>query len=221
MFKIPVILICRNNGWAISVPRSVQTASPTFAQKAVAYGLPGVLVDGNDMLAMIHVVGEAAARARRGEGATLIEARTYRRGAHSTSDNPSAYRDPTEPKEWESRDPLDRLRAYMQARGELPAGFEAKVRQEANQEIRDAIAYAERVAPKPPIASLFEDVYADVPWRLREQQAELEAELRKHGDKKPPHAARARLKNSRTPALRAAERLASNARVRSRASTGD
>jgi pyruvate dehydrogenase E1 component alpha subunit len=188
VFKIPVILICRNNGWAISVPRSGQTASPTFAQKAVAYGMPGVLVDGNDILAMIHVVREAAARARRGEGPTLIEARTYRRRAHSTSDEPAKYRDPEEPKEWESRDPLDRLRAYMQARGELPEGFEAKVREETNLEIRQAIAEADRVAAKPPIASLFEDVYAEVPWHLREQQALLEAELRKHGDKKPPHA---------------------------------
>ena len=187
VFKIPVILMCRNNGWAISVPRSVQTASPTFAQKAIAYGMPGVLVDGNDILAMIHVVGEAAARARRGEGATLIEAITYRRGAHSTSDNPAEYRDPTEPKEWEARDPLHRLRGYMQARGELPAGYEEKVRAEVLGEIRHAMAEANRVAPKPPIASLFEDVYADVPWHLREQQALLEEELRRHGDKKPPH----------------------------------
>jgi 2-oxoisovalerate dehydrogenase E1 component alpha subunit len=187
VFKIPVILICRNNGWAISVPRSVQTASPTFAQKAVAYGLPGVLVDGNDILAMIHVVREAAARARRGEGATLIEARTYRMGAHSTSDNPDAYRDPAEPTEWKSRDPIHRLRDYMKARGDLPADFEAKAQQEANLEVRQALADAGRVAPKPPVDSLFEDVYADVPWRLREQQAELAAELRKHGDRKPPH----------------------------------
>jgi TPP-dependent pyruvate/acetoin dehydrogenase alpha subunit len=150
--------------------------------------MPGVLVDGNDILAMIHVVGEAAARARRGEGATLIEAITYRRGAHSTSDNPDAYRDPSEPKEWEARDPLGRLRGYMQARGELPAGYEAKVREEALREIRQAMAEANRVAPKPPIASLFEDVYADVPWHLREQQALLEEELRRHGEKKPPHA---------------------------------
>jgi pyruvate dehydrogenase E1 component alpha subunit len=188
VFKVPCILICRNNGWAISVPRSGQTASPTFAQKAVAYGLPGVLVDGNDVLAMIHIVREAAARARRGEGATFIEARTYRRGAHSTSDNPDAYRDPTEVQEWQARDPIDRLRAYMKARGELPADFEAKIKQEINQEFADALAYADRVPAKPPIASLFEDVYADVPWHLREQQALLEAELRKHGDKKPPHA---------------------------------
>src|SRR6185369_11273704 len=144
IYKVPVVLICRNNGWAISVPRSVQTASPTFAQKAVAYGMPGVLVDGNDILAMIHVVGEAAARARRGEGATLIEAITYRRGAHSTSDNPDAYRDPNEPKEWEARDPLHRLRGYMQARGEFPAGYEEKVRAEALGEIRQAVADANR-----------------------------------------------------------------------------
>ena len=187
VFKIPVILICRNNGWAISVPRELQTASATFAQKAVAYGLPSVLVDGNDILAMIHVVREAAARARRGEGATLIEARTYRRGAHSTSDNPSVYRDPREPEEWERRDPIDRLGAYMRARGEMPAGFDKQIRQEINREINDTVAYAESVSPKPPIASLFEDVYADIPWHLREQQALLEEELRVHGDKKPSH----------------------------------
>jgi 2-oxoisovalerate dehydrogenase E1 component alpha subunit len=187
MFKVPAILICRNNGWAISVPRSVQTASPTFAQKAIAYGMPGVLVDGNDILAMIYAVREAAARARRGEGATLIEARTYRRGAHSTSDDPTKYRDPAEPKEWESRDPLDRLRAYMLARGELPAGWEDKIKVEVVQEIQDAIAEASRSAPKPPVASLFEDVYADIPWHLREQRELLEAEIRKHGAKKSPH----------------------------------
>ena len=187
IYKIPVILICRNNGWAISVPRSVQTASPTFAQKASAYGLAGVLVDGNDVLAMIHAVREAAARARRGEGATLIEARTYRIGAHSTSDDPSVYRDPAEPTEWKSRDPLHRLRDYMQRRGELPKDFEATVQREADAEIRQAIAEADRVPPKPPLASLFEDVYAEVPWHLREQQAELEAEIRKHGNKGPDH----------------------------------
>ena len=189
VFKIPVILICRNNGWAISVPREAQTASATFAQKAIAYGMPGVLVDGNDILAMIHVVREAAARARAGEGPTLIEARTYRRGAHSTSDDPTVYRDPSEPAEWERRDPLDRLRRYMQARGELPADFEAKAQREATQEIREAIADAARCPAKPPIASLFEDVYADVPWHLREQQAELEEELRRHGPRKPRHGA--------------------------------
>ncbi|HEX3697078.1 MAG TPA: thiamine pyrophosphate-dependent dehydrogenase E1 component subunit alpha [Polyangia bacterium] len=180
VFKTPAILVCRNNGWAISVPRSVQTVTPTFAQKAVAYGIPGVLVDGNDILAMIHVISEAAARGRRGEGATLVEARTYRRGAHSSSDDPSVYRDPAEPKEWEQRDPFDRLRKYMTARQEIDAGIEAKMRAEITDQISDALAYAESRAPKPPLHSMFEDVYSDIPWHLREQAAELEAEVSRH-----------------------------------------
>ncbi len=187
-FKIPAILLCRNNGWAISVPSSLQSATPTFAQKAIGYGMPGVLVDGNDLLAMIQVVREAAARGRRGDGATLIEARTYRRGAHSSSDDPSKYRDPEEPREWERRDPLDRFRKYGEARGELDAAFEAELRREINDEIGDALAYAERQPPKPPLGSLFEDVYAEPPWNLREQAAALQSEIAKHGDKRPPHA---------------------------------
>ena len=152
VFKVPAILICRNNGWAISVPRSVQTVAPTFAQKAIAYGVPGVLVDGNDILAMIHVTAEAAARGRRGEGATLIEARTYRRGAHSSSDDPSVYRDPAEPKEWERHDPLERFRKYLLAKNEVSAEIEAQMRREILEEITDALQYAERQDPKPPAA---------------------------------------------------------------------
>ena len=187
VFKVPAILMCRNNGWAISVPRSVQTAAPTFAQKAVAYGMPGVLVDGNDILAVIHVVAEAAARGRRGDGPTFIEARTYRRGAHSSSDDPSVYREPAEPKEWEKRDPLDRLRKYMLARNEITAEIEQHMRGEITQQITEALAYAERQPPKPPLHSMFEDVTAHMDWRLREEQAELDAEIAKHGPKVPPH----------------------------------
>jgi pyruvate dehydrogenase E1 component alpha subunit len=187
VFKVPALLLCRNNGWAISVPRSVQTASTTFAGKAVAYGMPGVLVDGNDILAMIHVVREAAARGRRGDGPTLIEAFTYRRGAHSTSDDPSVYRDPAEPKEWERKDPLDRLRKYMELRGELPEGLEEQYRDEITREIREALAFAEGRPPKPPLHSLFEDVYAELPPHLEEQQAFLDAEIAKHGPKASGH----------------------------------
>src|SRR4051812_6817363 len=153
VMKAPAILMCRNNGWAISVPRSVQTAAPTFAQKAVASGMPGVLVDGNDILAVIHVVAEAAARGRRGDGPTLIEARTYRRGAHSSSDDPSVYREPAEPKEWEQHDPLDRLRKYMLGRGELAPDFETRLRQELVEQINDALAFAEQRPPRPPVRS--------------------------------------------------------------------
>jgi pyruvate dehydrogenase E1 component alpha subunit len=184
---VPAILFCRNNGWAISVPASTQSATPSFAQKAIAYGMPGVLVDGNDLLAVIHVVAEAAARARRGEGPTLIEARTYRRGAHSTSDDPSVYRDPAEPRAWERRDPIDRIRGYAMARGELDAAFEAKAREEINAEIRAALAHAEGRPGKPPLASLVEDVYAEPTPRLREELAALEAEIAKHGPKRPAH----------------------------------
>lgn len=183
VFKVPAIIVCRNNGWAISVPRSVQTVTPTFAQKAIAYGLPGVLADGNDVLAMIHVVGEAAARGRRGEGATLIEARTYRRGAHSSSDDPSVYRDPGEPQEWEGRDPIERYRKYLVHKGELGAEVEARWREEIGDEITDAIRYAESVTPKPPLRTMFEDVYAQVPWHLDEQFHELEEHLRQSGPK--------------------------------------
>jgi pyruvate dehydrogenase E1 component alpha subunit len=183
VFKAPAILICRNNGWAISVPRSVQTAAPTFAQKAIAYGMPGILVDGNDILAMIHVTAEAAARGRRGDGPTLIEARTYRRGAHSSSDDPSVYRDPAEPKEWERLDPLERFRKYLLARGTVTAAIEEQMRHEILEDITDALQYAERQEPKPPLHTMFEDVYADIPWHLREQAAELEAEIAKHGPK--------------------------------------
>ncbi|MES1207526.1 MAG: thiamine pyrophosphate-dependent dehydrogenase E1 component subunit alpha [Pseudomonadota bacterium] len=185
--KAPAILLCRNNGWAISVPSSVQTASASFPQKAVAYGMPGVLVDGNDILAMIHVVAEAAARGRRGEGPTLIEARTYRRGAHSSSDDPSKYRDPDEPREWERRDPIERLRKYARGRGEMDAAFEEQVRQEIDADINDALAYAEARPPKPPLSSLVEDVFAEVTPRLREELAAVEAEIAKHGPKRAPH----------------------------------
>ena len=185
--KAPAILLCRNNGWAISVPSSVQTASRSFAQKAVAYGMPGVLVDGQDILAMIHVVAEAAARARRGDGPTLIEARTYRLGAHSSSDEPSKYRDPEEPREWERRDPIEKLRKYARARGALDAAFEEQTREEIDAEITDALAYAEGRPAKPPLSSLIEDVFAETTPRLREELAVVEAEIAKHGPKRGRH----------------------------------
>lgn len=187
LYKVPALLFCRNNGWAISVPSSMQSATPSFAQKAIAYGMKGVLVDGNDLLAVIHVVAEAAVRARRGEGPTLIEARTYRRGAHSTSDDPSVYRDPSEPKAWERRDPIERVRRYAMARGALDAAFEARAREEIAAEIRAALAFAEGRPPKPPLGSLVEDVYAEPTPRLREEAAALEAEIAKHGPKRAPH----------------------------------
>jgi 2-oxoisovalerate dehydrogenase E1 component alpha subunit len=171
--KAPVILFCRNNGWAISTPRQFQTKTPTIAQKAVAYGIPGVLVDGNDVLALVKTTREAAARARRGEGPTLIEARTYRIQAHSTSDDPSVYRDPEDPRGWQARDPIDRFRAFLTAKGLWSSQEESDRHDAFDAEFREALAYAEAVAPKPPLRSMFEDVLEKMPWHLEEQYRAL------------------------------------------------
>jgi pyruvate dehydrogenase E1 component alpha subunit len=178
--KAPCIFLCRNNGWAISTPRTVQTATPTFAQKAVAYGMPGVLVDGNDVLALASVTAEAVARARRGEGPTLIEARTYRRGAHSSSDDPSVYRDAGEPREWEGHDPIARFRRYLVAKQLWSDDDDVRFRSTTETALNKLLAEVEHLPP-PALATLFQDVYADQPWNLREQQAFLHDELAAEG----------------------------------------
>jgi TPP-dependent pyruvate/acetoin dehydrogenase alpha subunit len=178
--KAPCVFFCRNNGWAISTPRSAQTITPTLAQKAVAYGMPAVLVDGNDVLALAHVTAEAAARARRGEGPTLIEALTYRRGAHTSSDDPTVYRDPAEPREWECRDPIRRFRAYLESKGLWNADEERVFVQKCEQEFAALVAEVESLPSKSPPATMFDDVYAERPWHLDEQFVELDRELRRH-----------------------------------------
>jgi len=174
--KAPCIFLCRNNGWAISAPKTVQTTTPTFAQRARGYGMPGVLVDGNDVLALVWATAEAVARARRGEGPTLIEARTYRRGPHSSSDDPSVYRDPSEPREWEAHDPIVRFRRYLTAKGIWNDADETRFRTELEETLNQVLAEVEKI-PAPAHRTLFEDVYGEQPWHLREQQAELEREL--------------------------------------------
>jgi pyruvate dehydrogenase E1 component alpha subunit len=168
VLKLPVVFFCQNNQWAISVPLSRQTASSSIAIKASAYGFPGVRVDGNDLLAVIDVTREAMDRARRGEGPTLIEAVTFRMGGHSSSDDPSRYRDPKLVAEWERRDPLTRLRTYLLALGHLKEGDEERFQQEIGDEIGAAVKAAEALPP-PPIESLFTDVYARMPKHIEEQ----------------------------------------------------
>lgn len=179
--KAPVVFLCRNNGWAISTPRQGQTATPTLAQKAVAYGMPGVLVDGNDVLALVAVTREAADRAREGLGPTLIEARTYRMGAHSTSDDPSAYRDPDEPRAWTQHDPIVRFRKFLESRHLWSESQDRAFRDAFERRFAEALAEAEAVPARPPLGSLFEDVFATVPWHLEEQRADLEGEVARHG----------------------------------------
>ncbi len=172
VFKIPTVFFCRNNGWAISVPAERQTAAPTFAAKSVAYGIPSIRVDGNDVFAVVYAVRNAVARAARGEGATLIEALTYRIGGHSTSDDPNAYRKSEELSSWLSRDPIARARGYLEARGAWSATEETAAFEQIDQRFREAVAIAERT-PKPALQTLFEDVYRDPPWHLVEQREAL------------------------------------------------
>src|SRR5215471_14485766 len=165
VWKSPCIFFCRNNGWAISTPGAKQTAARSIAIKAVAYGMPGIRVDGNDVLAIVQVTAEAAARARAGEGPTLIEALTYRRGAHSSSDDPSVYRDPAEPKQWEASDPIERFRRYLAKKGVWTEAWEQEIRAALDKEMVEAHAYAQDLPP-PALETMFEDVFEKPTWTL-------------------------------------------------------
>jgi len=180
VFKVPCVLICQNNHWAISVPTARQTASPTLAVKGRAYGVPSVRVDGNDVLAVYRVVTDAVTRARSGGGPTFIEALTYRIGAHSTSDDPTRYRSQDEVETWMKRDPLDRLRRHLLGRDLIDDAADAVLEQTLNAEIAAAISEVEAHGP-PDRETLFDDVYAELPWHLREQRAELLAGPRAKG----------------------------------------
>ena len=168
-YEAPCILICQNNHWSISVPTSRQTASKTIAVKARAYGIPGVRVDGNDVLAVYAAVRDAADRARSGGGPTFLEHVTNRMGAHSTSDDPTRYREAEEVERWAKKDPLDRLERHLRRARLLDDAKIAKAEGELEVEIAAAIDEVES-APAPARATLFEDVYADTPAHLGEQE---------------------------------------------------
>jgi 2-oxoisovalerate dehydrogenase E1 component alpha subunit len=172
VFKAPVVMFCRNNGWAISVPTERQTASAGFAIKGEAYGIPGVKVDGNDLFAVIKVTRDAVARAARGEGPTMIEALTYRLSGHSTSDDPKAYRPEAWLDPWKRLDPIARVRRHLERTQGWSDAKDKEIEAEVDAELRAAVAVAEKTPP-PPLDSLFEDVYGELPWHLREQREQL------------------------------------------------
>jgi 2-oxoisovalerate dehydrogenase E1 component alpha subunit len=173
--KVPTVFVCRNNGWAISVPRERQTAAETIAQKAVAYGIRGERVDGNDLLAVHAATRRARARALAGEGPTLLECVTYRLEGHSTSDDPKAYRPPEEVEPWRKKDPILRLRIHLGIRGLLPEELDARIRAELQEQILKAIKEAESLDPKPPLETMFQGVYAEPLWQQREQLEDVRA----------------------------------------------
>ena len=172
VFHAPVIFLCQNNHWAISVPVAQQTASQNIAIKAQAYGIEGLQVDGNDVLAVYSATRRAVDKARGSGGPTLIEAFTYRIGAHSSSDDPSRYQDEAVTEQWRSRDPIARLKRYLIRKKIWNQERDHALREELLQDIQEAVGREEVVGP-PERESLFEDVYSVVPWHLQEQMIGL------------------------------------------------
>jgi 2-oxoisovalerate dehydrogenase E1 component alpha subunit len=177
VLRAPVVLLCRNNGWAISVPVERQTAAETLAQKALGYGVAAERVDGNDLLAVYVATRRARARAAAGGGATLIEAVTYRLEGHSTSDDPRVYRPEALVEPWRARDPLLRLAAYLARRGALTEAARGALVEAVKAEIQRAIDEAAAFAPRPTVETLFAGVYAEPLRQQREQLEELRAAL--------------------------------------------
>ncbi len=175
--KIPVVFVCRNNGWAISVPREKQTAAETIAQKAIAYGMRGERVVGNDLLAVHAATRRDRARAAAGEGPTLLECVTYRLEGHSTSDDPRVYRPAELVEPWKRKDPILRVKRYLGRREALDEAADQRLRDEVREQIQAALREAEAFPPKPPLETLFEDVYAEPLRQQREQLEELEAAI--------------------------------------------
>jgi pyruvate dehydrogenase E1 component alpha subunit/2-oxoisovalerate dehydrogenase E1 component alpha subunit len=172
------VFLCNNNQWAISLPVARQTASATLAEKAAAYGLEGVRVDGMDALAVYRATREALDKARSGGGPTLVEAITYRFGPHSSSDDPSRYRDESEAARWRERDPIVVFRRYLERTFGWSDARDAALEAEIGGDITRALAEAER-APAIDAGTFVTDVYADVPWHLREQLASLSSTTRR------------------------------------------
>jgi len=166
--RAPVVFVLKNNGWAISTPVHKQTAATSFAARAAGYGMAGELVDGNDLFAMHDACTRAVARARAGEGPTLIEARTYRMGPHNTSDDPTRYVDQDLLEERRAADPVVRLRRYLQARGLVDDASEASLTEALRAEIDAAVVEVES-EPLPGPDGIFEHVYARPPQRVAEQ----------------------------------------------------
>lgn len=175
VYNLPLVTVVQNNQWAISIPRSAQTASQTIAQKALAYGFDGVQVDGNDILAVILATREAVEKARSGGGPTLIEAVTYRMSMHTTADDPKKYRKDEEVRAWEPKDPLLRFRAYLQKKGLLKEKGERIIEEEIDRELKEATHVYESTVADP--LEFFRHMYAEPTPELQRQIAELQAEL--------------------------------------------
>jgi len=173
--KAPVIFCCQNNGWAISVPWHLQSGSPSVAARGAGYGMPGVRVDGNDVLAMYASTSEARRRGLGGDGPTLIEAVTTRLGAHTTADDPTRYVPADQVEQEKARDPITRFRTWMTATGRWDDDAHAQADRWCDEQIERAVAEFDST-PRPDPVTLFDNVYADEPVRLLRQRAAFVAD---------------------------------------------
>jgi len=173
VFQVPCVLICQNNQWAISVPFKRQTAAETIAQKAIAYGIEGIRVDGNDVFAVLKVVRDAITKARAGRGPTLVECFTYRMESHTTADDWKKYRDVEEVEKWKQKDPIARLRKYMEEEGIWNETYEKKVWDDAKAKVSEATRKFESVEPLKPL-DMFSNVYEELPPEIEEQRKDFE-----------------------------------------------
>lgn len=178
VLNLPVVFFVQNNHWAISVPRHKQTKSKTIAQKALAYGMPGVQVDGNDILGVIHVMKDAVDRARKGKGPSLIEAVTYRMKFHTTADDPRKYRSQDEETAWAKKDPIDRFQKYLTKKKVLTAAKDKELRQEAEAVVQQAVEKFSTMLEGDP-AHMFNHAWETNPPYLERQRKEFEQYLEK------------------------------------------
>lgn len=177
VWDAPVVFICVNNGWAISLPREKQTRSQTIAQKALAYGFEGVQVDGNDVLAMFKATQDALEKARAGKGPTLIEAVTYRLMMHTTADDPKKYREEAEEQDWWKRDPINRFRLYLEKKGIWNDEDQSKLVEKTKEQINSAVTRFEKQGPVKPDAP-FDYVFGTSHEEIEAQRAEFLENLR-------------------------------------------
>ncbi len=182
VFDVPVVFLVLNNQWAISTPVERQTAADTYASRADGYGFEGVLVDGNDPLATYRATRRAVERARETGEPTLVEALTYRRSAHSSSDDDSRYRDESALEPWRERDPIDRFEAFLADRGLWNESYAAGVRESAQQRAREAAESALEVAAQQTPREVFDEVFANPPAYIDDQREELLALYEEHGE---------------------------------------
>ena len=187
--KVPVIFFCRNNGYAISTPVSEQYAGDGIAPRGVGYGMKSIRVDGNDVLAVLLATQKARKLAVEENEPVLIEAMSYRLGAHSTSDDPSGYRSRDEEEKWLALDPVARMRRWMLAQGWWSEEREQQEVEKLREEVLAAVKVAEKL-PKPALKELFTDVYSDIPAHLQQQYEALKAHIEKYPQAYPATAGR-------------------------------